>query len=148
MGARILILDEPTAVLTDAESTSLLTAIRRMANAGKGVILITHKLREVVGHSDRVTILRQGRTVASNLSTGSLTQAQIAHLMMGDVAAPQRQPSNLQAHGPDLLVAVGLSASRNDGSTAISDIAIRLRRGEIVGVAGVGGHGQAQLCEA
>lgn len=148
LGARILILDEPTAVLTDAESASLLAAIQRMANAGKGVILITHKLREVVGHSDRVTILRQGKTVASNLSTGSLTQAQIAHLMMGDVAASQRQPSNLQPHGADLLVAVGLNASRNDGSTAVSDVAIRLRRGEIVGVAGVGGHGQAQLCEA
>ncbi|RBW49965.1 ABC transporter ATP-binding protein [Marinobacter sp. F3R11] len=148
LGAHILILDEPTAVLTDTESESLLAAIQRMANAGKGVILITHKLREVVAHSDRVTILRQGRAVASNLATESLTQADIAQLMMGDVAVSQRQPSNLQTNGPDLLVATGLSASRNDGSTAISNIGIRLRRGEIVGVAGVGGHGQPQLCEA
>lgn len=147
LGARILILDEPTAVLTDAESVRLLASIQRMAQTGKGIILITHKLREVVGHSDRVTILRQGRTVASNLPTATLTQAKIAQLMMGDVPAPQRQPSNLQAQGADLLVAVNLNASRRDGSVAITDISIRIRRGEIVGVAGVGGHGQAQLCE-
>ena len=149
LGARLLVLDEPTAVLTDREAQTVLAAIARMAEQGLGVILITHKLREVIGHSHRVSIMRQGHTVAHDLDTASLSIDAIATLMVGEQAgSPQRAPSNRQAHGPDLLIANNLSVARADGGVGVSDISLRVRAGEVLGIAGVGGNGQQQLADA
>ncbi|RMX04928.1 ATP-binding cassette domain-containing protein [Corticibacter populi] len=149
LGARILVLDEPTAVLTDREAADMLAAMNRMAEGGCSIILITHKLREVVGHSQRLTIMRQGRTVASNLATDALSQAAIAALMVGEHPdGPQRQPSSRIANGPDLLNTQALCVRRPDGGVGIVDLSLRVRAGEIVGVAGVGGNGQQQLADA
>ncbi|MDP2547240.1 ABC transporter ATP-binding protein [Oceanobacter sp. 4_MG-2023] len=154
LGARILILDEPTAVLTDAEASSMLGAIRRMAESGRSIILITHKLREVVGFSHRVTIMRRGKTVAAGLDTTQLSIEKIASLMMGSSAssvAPSSTPdtttSSLQPRGPDLLAIAHLHAQRDDGAPALTDVSLRVRAGEILGLAGVGGNGQHELVE-
>jgi len=150
LGAAIVVLDEPTAVLTDREAASLIAAVRRLAAAGRSVVLITHKLREVAGHADRVTVMRAGRTVADGLPAAGLGIAELARLMVGeaapavlDAAAPQAT-----AAGPALLVAAGLTASRPEGGVGIADVSLSVRAGEILGVAGVGGNGQQQLAEA
>ncbi|MBZ9556460.1 MULTISPECIES: ABC transporter ATP-binding protein [unclassified Modicisalibacter] len=150
LGARILILDEPTAVLTDAEATAMLGAIRRMAASGRSIILITHKLREVVGFSHRVTIMRRGETVAAGLDTATLSIEKIASLMMGTNAsrvAPDKAPGHVRAQGPDLLAVAHLHARRDDGAPALADVSLRVRAGEILGLAGVGGNGQHELVE-
>ncbi|WP_313518226.1 ATP-binding cassette domain-containing protein, partial [Pseudomonas sp.] len=149
LGARILILDEPTAVLTDREAGDMLSAIRRMADAGLSIVLITHKLREVIGHSHRLTVMRQGRTVAANLPTTSLSMEEIARLMVGEQkAGPERTPSTLISNGADLLIAHQLRVSRADGGVGIDGVSLRVRAGEVLGVAGVGGNGQQQLADA
>ncbi|WP_314410517.1 ABC transporter ATP-binding protein [Pseudomonas kuykendallii] len=149
LGARILILDEPTAVLTDREAGDMLSAIRRMADTGLSIVLITHKLREVIGHSHRLTVMRQGRTVAANLPTTSLSMEEIARLMVGEQkAGPERAPSTLISNGADLLIAHQLCVSRADGGVGIDGVSLRVRAGEVLGVAGVGGNGQQQLADA
>ena len=85
-GAEILILDEPTAVLTDEESTRLLDQLKSFAQQGKSVILITHKLREVFSHADKVTVMRAGETVAAGRDPGELTPAELSRLMVGEAA--------------------------------------------------------------
>lgn len=150
LGARILILDEPTAVLTDSEATSMLGAIRRMAESGRSIILITHKLREVVGFSHRVTIMRRGKTVAAGLDTDDLSIEKISDLMMGSSSTdliPDTSPSTVQPHGPDLLAIANLHAQRDDGAPALTEVSLRVRAGEILGLAGVGGNGQHELVE-
>ena len=148
LGARLLVLDEPTAVLTDSEAEAMLAAIRRMAESGLSVILITHKLREVVGHSHRVTIMRQGRTVARSLPTAELSVDSIARLMVGEQPpSPARAPSNLRAQGADLLIVNDLRVDRADGGVGIDGINLRVRAGEVLGIAGVGGNGQQQLAD-
>ena len=149
LGAQILILDEPTAVLTDAEAQSMLAALRRMAAAGRSIILITHKLREVVGFSDRVTIMRRGKTVATGLDTATLSIERISELMMGTRMAPPRPApsSELRPGGPDLLAIAHLHVQRDDGAPALTDLNLRVRSGEILGLAGVGGNGQHELVE-
>ncbi|MCK0746327.1 ABC transporter ATP-binding protein [Chromohalobacter nigrandesensis] len=150
LGARILILDEPTAVLTDSEASSMLGAIRRMAESGRSIILITHKLREVVGFSHRVTIMRRGETVAAGLDTGDLSIEKISSLMMGastSSVSSDKPPGSVRPHGPDLLAISHLHAQRDDGAPALTDVSLRVRAGEILGLAGVGGNGQHELVE-
>lgn len=149
LGAKIVVLDEPTAVLTDREAASMLAAVRRMAEAGHCVILITHKLREVLGHSHRLTVMRQGRTVASNLASDGISQEQLARLMVGEHPPQQgRQPSQRQARGADLLVVKDLQVTRAEGGVGLDGIDLSIRAGEILGIAGVGGNGQQQLADA
>ncbi len=147
LGARIVVLDEPTAVLTDQEAESLLAAVRNIAAAGRSVVLITHKLREVVGHSDRVTVMRQGRTVAANRPTAELDAGGLARLMVGQEFETAR-PTATTAIGPARLVIAGLSVRRGDGAAGIEDVSLSVRGGEILGIAGVGGNGQQQLADA
>jgi len=146
--ARILIMDEPTAVLTPQEAVALFATLRAMADEGKTVIFISHKLHEVLAVADRVTILRGGRTVETVSAEGA-TPRTLAALMVGreiEVARPLEQPRQLS--DVRVLEVQGLSVSGDRGETAVSDVSFALREGEIVGVAGVAGNGQRELAEA
>lgn len=139
-GARTLILDEPTAVLTPAEADSLFTVLRSLTAQGRTVLLVTHKLREVLEGSDNVTVLRDGR-VAARLRTAGTTAAEIAAAMTGrQVELDRVHPAGTP--GGTVLAVDGLTT---DGVRGVS---LSVRAGEIVGVAGVAGNGQSELVEA
>ncbi len=144
-GARILILDEPTSVLTPQETRGLFEIIRRMKEDGCAVIFISHKLDEVTAIADRVTVLRRGRVVATLPAAGTDKRA-LARMMVGrDVEFRLRKEPRLpEADGLEIdrLVA------RNDrGLPALRGISLSVHRGEIVGIAGVAGNGQRELVE-
>jgi simple sugar transport system ATP-binding protein len=144
-GARILILDEPTAVLTDAEAEQLLQTVRRLAAAGTTVVLITHKLNEVKKYADSVTIMRRGRTVAT-LDPSKATAAELTQLTVGETEELPPRAQN-ERHGTRINVGE-LSCARADGSVALHDATFYVHPGEIYGIAGVSGNGQAELAEA
>ena len=143
-GARILILDEPTAVLTDEEADRLLAVVRGLAERGSAVVLITHKLREVRGFADRVTIMRAGKTVA-NEDPGSLSDERMTELMVG--SAPRSAVTARNVGGRVRLAIEDLKVARDDGVRALAGVDLVVREGEIYGVAGVGGNGQTELAE-
>ena len=145
-GARILILDEPTAVLTPGEAGQLFAILRRLKGEGKTVFLITHKLREITAVTDRVTVLRQGRVVA-DLATPDTTEAALAELMIGrkPAAAAAAAPSR---SGPVLLAVERLTVRDPNGIARLDGVDLVLRGGEITGVAGVSGNGQSALLSA
>ena len=142
-GARILILDEPTAVLTPQESEALFHVLAQMVAQGLSIIFISHKLGEVLRVSHRVAVLRGGRLVAESDAKGA-TQAQLAQWMVGHaIAPPQRRPA-LSVGGPVCtLREVGTAAGRE----RLSDVSLDLHAGEIVAIAGVSGNGQVALAE-
>ncbi len=144
--ARVLILDEPTAVLTPQERDQLFKVIRRLRDAGRTVLFITHKLGEVMAISDRVTVLRNGRAVA-NLVTAETDPAQITLHMTGrrvdlDRRAPEHRADQVVLEVKDLSVMGG------HGRPVVEDATFTVRAGEIVGIAGVAGNGQSELIEA
>jgi simple sugar transport system ATP-binding protein len=144
-GARILILDEPTAVLTDAEAERLLQTIRRLAATGVAAVLVTHKLNEVKRHADAVTIMRGGRTVAT-LDPRAATAAELTELTVGQtVPLPARADG---AYGRTRLNVGALRCARADGQVTLDDASFFVRAGEVYGIAGVSGNGQAELAEA
>jgi general nucleoside transport system ATP-binding protein len=144
-GAKILILDEPTAVLTDAEADRLLTTIQRLAKLGTAVVLITHKLHEVKRHADEVTIMRRGKTVAT-LDPSTASAAELTQLTVGET---ETLPARAQNAGNPVRLNVGaLTCLRADGSSALESATFFVRGGEIYGIAGVSGNGQAELAEA
>lgn len=134
----VLLLDEPTAVLTDAEADSLLEVIRRLvADSGRAVVLITHRLREVVTGADRVMVLRNGEVVSPAAAVGERDADQLAHEMVGaEVPAIARHNA---ARGEVLVSVDGLAASR------LRHADFQVHRGEILGIAGVDGNGQVAL---
>jgi simple sugar transport system ATP-binding protein len=145
--ARILILDEPTAVLTPQEAASLFETLRVMADEGRTIIFISHKLHEVKAVSDRVTVLRDGRNVAT-VSTAEATPRSLAALMVGrEVASLTRVPREPWV-GEPVLELRHVSALGDRGGEALRDVSLTLNAGEIVGVAGVAGNGQRELAEA
>jgi ABC-type uncharacterized transport system ATPase subunit len=145
--ARILILDEPTAVLTPQEASALFPTLRQMAAEGRTVIFISHKLHEVMAVSDRVTVLRGGRSLAT-LRTADTSAEALAGLMVGrDVATARRQQSGHEIGGTVLEVE-GLECEGDRGQRALHGVSLALRAGEILGVAGVAGNGQRELAEA
>jgi ABC-type uncharacterized transport system ATPase subunit len=145
--ARILILDEPTAVLTPQEANALFPTLRQMAAEGRTVIFISHKLHEVMAVSDRVTVLRGGRSLAT-LRTADTTPETLAALMVGrDVAIAKRQVARHEIGGPVLQVD-GLECEGDRGQRALHGVSLELRAGEILAVAGVAGNGQRELAEA
>jgi general nucleoside transport system ATP-binding protein len=145
--ARILILDEPTAVLTPQEVAELFPTLRQMADEGRTVIFISHKLHEVMAVSDRVTVLRGGRSLAT-LATADTTPQALAALMVGrDVAASRREIARHEI-GEAILQVDGLEANGDRGQRALHDVSLELRAGEILAVAGVAGNGQRELAEA
>jgi ABC-type uncharacterized transport system ATPase subunit len=144
--ARILIMDEPTAVLTPHEADSLFETLRAMAEEGKTVIFISHKLHEVKAVSDRVTVLRAGRTVAT-VDTTEATPRSLAALMVGRQVDVGRRRERVPPAGL-LLEVTGLCADGDRGGAAVQDVSLAIRGGEIVAVAGVAGNGQRELAEA
>ena len=145
-GAKILILDEPTAVLTPQETEKLFKILRQMKAQGCAIIIITHKLNEVLSISDRVTILRKGQSVGS-VNTAEVDAAKLTELMVGHaVSLCIDRPEPVDAH--TILKVVNLSVAKPDGSKGLEDVSFRIRSGQILGIAGVAGSGQKELCEA
>jgi len=144
-GADILILDEPTAVLTPQEVEELFATLRRMAGEGQGVIFISHKLDEVMAISDRVTVLRHGKVVAS-VNTTETSKEELARMMVGRevLFRVEKKPVEL---GEAVLKVEGLRALNDKGLPALKDTTFIIREGEILGVAGVAGNGQRELAE-
>ncbi len=145
--ARILILDEPTAVLTPQEAGALFETLRTMAAEGRTVIFISHKLHEVMAVSDRVTVLRDGRSIAT-VETGSSTHQSLATLMVGRELQTYRRRNTKREIGDLLLEVTGLRAMGDRGVDAVRDVSLAVHAGEILGVAGVAGNGQRELAEA
>ena len=144
-GARILVLDEPTSVLTPRETEGLFAAIRAMAGDGVGVIFISHKLNEVRAITDRVAVMRQGAMTALLDNTGALDNRRLAELMCGhELAPPLKRPAE---PGRVLLRLERVSADGGPGRRGLDEVSLEVRAGEIVGVAGVAGNGQRELAE-
>jgi ABC-type uncharacterized transport system ATPase subunit len=148
-GARVLILDEPTAVLTPQESDGLLRTVRALAAGGRAVIFVSHKLREVLAVADRVAVLRRGRLVqvAARAQTDA---ARLAEAVMGGSCAASPAPSSSASRSREsgvLLRVEDLACFSDDGRPALRGLSFQLRHGEILGVAGVDGNGQAELAE-
>jgi general nucleoside transport system ATP-binding protein len=144
-GAEILILDEPTGVLTPQESADLFGVLRDLVKEGKTIIFISHKLKEVLEISDRITVMRRGKVVG-HLVTKETNEAEIARQMVGrDVLL---RVDLKPAHpGPVVLSVADLSASTDRGVPALRGISFEVRKGEILGIAGVEGNGQSELVE-
>ncbi len=145
-GQKILILDEPTAVLTPQETEKLFAILRKMREQGCAVIIITHKLNEVMAISDRVTILRKGKYI-DTVETAQTDEKKLTELMVGrpvSLAIERTDPVDPQT----VLKAVDLTIRKPDGSIAIDDASFEVRSGEILGIAGIAGSGQKELCEA
>jgi general nucleoside transport system ATP-binding protein len=145
--ADILILDEPTAVLTPQEADGLFTTLRAMAELGRTVIFISHKLHEVKAVADRVTVLRGGRVTAT-LSTDEATPRSLASLMVGHDLDEARRLERTGEPGEHALVLEDLWAAGDRGADAVCGVTFTVRAGEIVAVAGVAGNGQRELAEA
>ena len=144
--ARLLILDEPTAVLTPQEVEEFFAILRRMREQGKTVIIITHKLSEVLAISDDVTVMRDGRGVG-RVKTAETNAAELARMMVGrDVLLRVEKPD--ARPGEAVLSLRGLSVTVSGGHGGLRDVSFDVRAGEIVGVAGVEGNGQTELIEA
>ena len=145
-GADILILDEPTAVLTPQESDRLFAVLRNMREDGKSIVIITHKMHEVLALSDRVSILRKGEYVGT-VQTSETTEAELTELMVGKKVA-----LNIDRAMPhdcvDRLKVEHVSLTNMEGVQVLSDISFTARGGEILGIAGIAGSGQRELLEA
>ncbi len=143
--ADILILDEPTAVLTPQESQSLGTTLKTMAKEGKSVVFISHKLDEVMDFTDRVTVLRNGKNVKS-VETSDTDKESLANMMVGrNVMFAVERP--VFEYGHTVLEVDEVAAQNDKGVTALSGVTFDIKGGEILGVAGVSGNGQQELAE-
>jgi simple sugar transport system ATP-binding protein len=145
-GARVIVLDEPSAVLAPPEVVELFAALRRLVAEGRSVILITHKLGEVAAVADRATILRRGRVVAAGLPVGDTPAEELSRHMIGRSVEP-RPPRPSSPPGAPVLEVRGLGADGDRGTPALRGVDFDVRGGEIYGVAGVSGNGQRELIE-
>ncbi len=152
-GTRVLLLDEPTSVLTPVEVDGLLDILRRLKSQGVAVVLITHKLEEALAVSDRVTVLRQGRKVGE-LTPQDLAGAahdaakrRVVELMFGGTPPPAMTAGRRPAAGPPLLTLHHVTALGDRGAPAVQDLSLEIRAGEVFGIAGVDGNGQKELGE-
>jgi ABC-type uncharacterized transport system ATPase subunit len=144
-GADLLILDEPTAVLTPQEVDELFPTLREMAQLGHAIIFITHKLHEVMAVSDRVTVLRDGRVVAT-VATEDTTTRELARMMVGRELL-REYDKKPQDPGDVVLKVEDLHALNDKGLPALREVSFDVRAGEILGLAGVSGNGQRELAE-
>jgi ABC-type uncharacterized transport system ATPase subunit len=145
-GARILILDEPTAVLAPQEAEELFRTLRAMTEAGRSVVFISHKLTEVVAIADRITVMRRGRVTALGQPAAGVTKRELARLMVGRdlVGLYDKAPFK---PGEVLLSATDVEADNDRALPALRGVSIEVRAGEIVGIAAVAGNGQSELAE-
>jgi len=146
-GARLLILDEPTAVLAPGEVETLLASLRRLADEGCAVVLVSHKLEELRRAADRVSIMRGGRLVAQVDDPAARSPEELAAAMVGREVSLRLERA-AQAPGAPLLVARSLRVGSDRGLEAVRGVDLRLCAGEILGLAGVSGNGQGELLEA
>ena len=145
--ARVLIMDEPTAVLTPIEAEVLAGTLRSLVDQGRSVIFISHKLGEVMSISDRVTVLREGRTIGT-VDTSATSRQDLAQLMVGrTIERVERRATDAPISAPTVLDIEGLSADGDRGLRALDNVSLQVRSGEILGVAGVAGNGQRELVE-
>lgn len=145
-GADILILDEPTAVLTPQETEKLFAILRRMREDGKSIIIITHKLHEVLSISDRVAVLRKGEHIAT-VNTAKTNESELTEMMVGkkiDLNIERSEPKDPQIR----LTVSGLNSTNHDGIKVLDDVSFAVNSGEILGIAGIAGSGQRELLEA
>ena len=145
-GADILILDEPTAVLTPQETKKLFDVLRKMRDDGKSIIIITHKLNEVLEISDRVAVLRKGEYIGT-VDTKDATESSLTEMMVGakvELNINRSEPENPE----DRLVVEGLELTNRDGIKKLNNVSFAARSGEILGIAGIAGSGQKELLEA
>ncbi|NIA03450.1 MAG: ATP-binding cassette domain-containing protein [Nitrospirae bacterium] len=143
--AKILILDEPTAVLTPQEGDALFRAMRLLADEGRGLIFVSHKLHEVKQVSDRVTVLREGRVVG-RAETADAEPRDLARMMVGkDLVLPTREPN--ESIGAPTLVVKDLVVEDDRGLEAVDGLSITVNAGEVIGIAGVSGNGQRELAQ-
>ena len=145
-GADILILDEPTAVLTPQETEKLFEVLRRMRDDGKAIIIITHKLHEVMSISDRVAVLRKGEHIAT-VNTSETSESELTEMMVGKKVSlniARSEPKN----PTDRLIVSHISCTSHEGVKILDDVSFTARSGEILGIAGIAGSGQRELLEA
>jgi len=143
VGVDLLLLDEPTALLTPQEVETLFSILNKMLESGISVILVTHKLNEVMHISKRVTVLRKGKMIAT-VDTADTDRAALAKLLVGRDFDFVVHKEKIQT-GPVALEVIELSALRNNGSQALFDISLNIHSGEVLGLAGVSGNGQPEL---
>ena len=144
--AEILILDEPTAVLTPQETDELFKTLRVLKNDGKTIILITHKLHEVLAVSESITVLRHGK-VTGNVSTKATGKTELAGMIIGESFEAIENKHN-SPKGDVIFEVSGLNVRSDKGIPSVKDISFEIRKGEILGIAGVEGNGQHELIEA
>ena len=143
--AQVLILDEPTAVLTPQEIDELFTVMDTLRRAGKSIVFITHKLKEVKAIADRITVIRRGRVVGA--ATPDLTEQELAAMMVGRAVrlVVDKGPAN---PGAPAFKVSNLTVLDQNGNRAVDDVSFTVREGEILGIAGVDGNGQSELARA
>lgn len=144
-GTDLMILDEPSAVLTPEESENMFKVLRRMADHGKSVVFISHKMNEVMDHADRITVLRNGTSITTMLKKDT-TREELTNLMMGQ-AREEHVMTEKTAVGEALLELSHVSVKNDMGVTGLSDVDLVLHKNEIFGIAGVAGNGQNLLAE-
>jgi len=145
-GAEILILDEPTAVLTPQETERLFTVLRNMRDHGKSIIIITHKMHEVMSISDRVAVLRKGEHIAT-VETAETTEAELADMMIGKKVSlniERSEPKNPKVR----LTVSNINSKNSDGISILDNVSFEVNSGEILGIAGIAGSGQRELLES
>ncbi|MDO7788837.1 ABC transporter ATP-binding protein [Desulforamulus aquiferis] len=145
-GASLLILDEPTAVLTPQEAQELIGLLRKMAEQGRSIIIISHKLSEVMAVSDRVSVLRDGKHVAT-VNTSNTCPEELARLMVGRETSVLSRESRT-CFGDTVLEVRDLTVTGDKGTPALKGVSLGVQSGEILGIAGVSGNGQKELAEA
>jgi simple sugar transport system ATP-binding protein len=145
-GAKVLIMDEPTAVLTPQEVETLFLTLRDMTKRGHTIVFISHKLDEVVSISDRVTVMRRGKVTAANVQSRETSKAQLAKLMVGREILFQIEKKKAQP-GKVILSVEHLCADNDRGLPALRDLSLQVHAGEVLGIAGVAGNGQRELAE-
>jgi ABC-type uncharacterized transport system ATPase subunit len=148
-GAKILILDEPTAVLVPQEVDELFASLRELTTEGATIIFISHKLDEVLKHADAITVIRQGKTVGEIDDPSSVTSRELAELMVGsELPTPETRESTVTDVPVLELRGMSVASSEAGAPNPLDDVTFTVHRGEIVGIAGVEGNGQSELVNA
>ncbi len=145
---KLLIMDEPTAVLTPQEAENLMEFVREFTSSGNSVIFITHKLKEVMEVADRIIVMRSGE-IHGDLKCADTDEIELSRLMIGrDINPPARIEADSEADSSEIRLQIdGISVVENDNISRLNNVSFNIRRGEIFGIAGVSGNGQQDICE-